>query len=108
MKKVMISQPMAGRTEEEIVNQRDRAKAVLEREGYEFVNIPLTDEWYSDESMKKRGVRQIPLCYLAKSVENMSLCDAVYFCKGWIDARGCCIEREIAEKYGLEIIYGEV
>ena len=64
-----------------------------------------TDEWYSKEKMAERGVVQIPLCFLAKSLENMSLCHAAYFCKGWENARGCKIEHEAAKAYGLEIIY---
>jgi len=35
----------------------------------------------------------------------MSTCDAAYFCEDWEYARGCLIEHEIAEQYGLEIIY---
>ena len=64
-----------------------------------------TDEWYSREKMEERGVVQIPLCFLAKSLENMSLCHVAYFCKGWEDARGCRVEHEAAKAYGLEIIY---
>ena len=64
-----------------------------------------TDEWYSDEAMEERGVVQIPLCYLAKSLENMSLCHVAYFCKGWENARGCRIEHDAAVAYGLEVLY---
>lgn len=106
-KKAMLSQPMAGKSDEEIRATRDRAIGALESAGYEVVNTLFTDEWYSRENMKKRGVVQIPMCFLAKSVENMSLCHAAYFCKGWEKARGCRIEHEIAKAYGLEIIYEE-
>jgi len=102
--KAMLSQPMAGKTEEEIVETRNRAIKALKEQGYEIVNTLFTDEWYSKENMEKRGVVQIPLCFLAKSLENMSLCHAAYFCKGWEKARGCVIEHEAAEKYGLIII----
>lgn len=105
VKKAMISQPMAGKTDEEIAATRDLAVAKLRQMGYEVVNTPFTDEWYSDEAMKERGVVQVPLCFLAKSLENMSLCHAAYFCKGWEDARGCKIEHEVAEAYGLEVIH---
>lgn len=105
MKKAMISQPMAGKTHDEIVRTRDRALKHLEKLGYSTVNTLFTDEWYSKESMEARGVVQIPLCFLAKSLENMSLCHAAYFCKGWEQARGCRIEHEAAKAYGLEIIY---
>lgn len=107
MKKAMLSQPMAGKTEKEIVETRERAIAALKERGYEIVNTLFTDEWYSNESMKARGVVQIPLCFLAKSLENMSLCHAAYFCVGWEKARGCRIEHEAAKAYGLEVIYEE-
>lgn len=107
MKKAMLSQPMNGKTDEEIVATRDRAIAALKERGYEIVNTLFTDEWYSDNSMKERGVVQIPLCFLAKSLESMSLCHAAYFCKGWENARGCRIEHEAAKAYGLGIIYEE-
>ena len=104
-KKAMLSQPMAGKTEEEIKEAREKAITILIGMGYDVVNTLFTDEWYSRENMVKRGVVQIPLCFLAKSLENMSLCHAAYFCKGWEDARGCRIEHEAAKAYGLEILY---
>ncbi len=105
MKKAMLSQPMAGKSDEEIVSTRNEAVKVLEENGYEIVNTLFTDEWYGKEQMTARGVVQIPLCFLAKSLENMSLCHAAYFCKGWEETRGCKIEHDAAVAYGLEIIY---
>ena len=103
----MLSQPMAGKTEQEIIATREHAIAALEKQGYEIVNTLFTDEWYGREAMKERGVVQVPLCFLAKSLENMSLCHAAYFCKGWENARGCRIEHEAAKTYGVDIIYEE-
>lgn len=98
---------MAGKTEQEIKETREKAIKALENMGYEIVNTLFTDDWYSKESMEKRGVVQIPLCFLAKSLENMSLCHVAYFCKGWEKARGCKIEHDAAVAYGLKIIYEE-
>lgn len=106
-KKAMLSQPMAGKTDLEIIKTRERAVSHLKKLGYDVVNTLFTDEWYGKEQMEKRGVVQIPLCFLAKSLENMSLCHAAYFCKGWENARGCRIEHEAAKAYGMEIIYEE-
>jgi len=105
MKKAMLSQPMAGKSEEEIVATREKAIKTLEEKGYEIVNTLFTDEWYNKEQMAARGIVQIPLCFLAKSLENMSLCHAAYFCKGWENARGCRIEHTAAIAYGLEVLY---
>ena len=81
MMKAMLSQPMAGKTDEEIIETREKAIKVLQEKGYEVVNTLFTDEWYSKKSMEERGVVQIPLCFLAKSLENMSLCHTAYFVK---------------------------
>lgn len=107
IKKAMLSQPMAGKTDAEIIATREKAISALKEKGFEIVNTLFTDEWYSKDAMTARGVVQIPLCFLAKSLENMSLCHAAYFCKGWENARGCRIEHEAAMAYGLEIIYEE-
>jgi len=104
MKKAMLSQPMAGKTNEQIVKDRNRAIACLESQGYEVVNTLFTDEWYAKENMEARGVVNIPLCFLAKSLENMSKCHAAFFVKGWEKARGCQVEHDAAQKYGLTII----
>ena len=103
--KAMLSQPMTGKTEEEIIKTRNHAIEELTKLGYEVVNTLFTDEWYNKENMKERGVVQIPLCFLAKSLENMSKCHAAYFCKGWELARGCRIEHEAATAYGLKCYY---
>lgn len=106
MKKAMISQPMAGKSDKEITEAREKAIEKLESMGYEVVNTLFTDEWYSKENMAQMVAVQVPLYFLAKSLENMSLCHAAFFCKGWEHARGCRIEHEAALAYGLEIIYG--
>ena len=105
MKIVMLSQPMGGKTDEEIITTRERAVAVLEAQGCKVVNTLFSDEWYDAESANRGPVVQRPLFFLAKSMEAMSHCHAVYFCKGWREARGCRIEHEAAVAYGMEIIY---
>lgn len=104
-KTAMLSQPMRGLTDQEIVVTRERAVNALHQLGYTVINTLFTDEWYSQDAMKNRGVKQPGLCFLAKSLENMSCCDAAYFCKGWEQARGCRIEHAAAKAYGIEIIY---
>ena len=105
LKKAMLSQPMSGKSVGEITVTREKAIKALKEKGFEIVNTLFTDEWYSEEKIAERGIVHIPLCFLAKSLEKMSLCHAVYFCKGWENARGCKIEHEVAKAYGLEIIY---
>lgn len=105
--KAMISQPMGGKTDEEIIATRARAIYALHRRNYDVVDTLFSEEWYSNESAKSGNVVQRPLFFLAKSLEAMSHCHAVYFCKGWEKARGCKIEHDAAVAYGLHIIYEE-
>ena len=44
------------------------------------------------------------LYYIAKSIDVMGKVDAVYFAYDWATARGCRIERKIAEEYGVKIL----
>lgn len=50
MRKAMLSQPMAGKTQEEIIATREKAIAALKARGFEVINTLFTDEWYSKRS----------------------------------------------------------
>ena len=101
----MISQPMAGLTKEVILKVKERAEAYLNDHGYEVVNSFFDEEW-KEELEHNKDVVNIPLKYLAKSLDTMATCEVVYFCPGWEKARGCKIEHEVAKAYDLNIIYG--
>lgn len=101
----MISQPMRGRSEQEIREEREDAIKVLEAIGYKVVdNTEGTLEPIEKEQVA--GVN-IPLRCLSNSIRVMALCDAVFFCKGWKDARGCRVEFHAAIAYGLQILFAE-
>ena len=103
MKKIaMVSQTMRGKTEQEILKTREKAVAVLTEKGYEVLNTYFDD---NEQDLKEKGFENVPLYHLAKSLKYMSKCNAVYFCKGWENARGCRIEHETAKAYDLDIIY---
>ena len=103
--KAMISQPMKGKTEEEIVATRNRAVAELERRGYSVENTLLPDGLYDPENLTEQELARIPLFGLALSLLAMSRCNTVYFCNGWENARGCKIEHDAALAYELEVLY---
>lgn len=103
--KFMICQPMQGRTDEQILSIRNRIKAAMEEKGLEFVDSFFDEEWAKAEKMQKNGIRQIPVYFLAKSLEKMSRCDYVVFAEGWNQARGCRVEHEVAKEYGLTTFY---
>lgn len=97
MKKLFISQPMRGKTEEEILAERKKAIESAERNLGEPVEV--IDSFFQNAPADAR-----PLWFLGKSLELLSTADIAYFAKGWEDARGCRIENQCAIEYGIEVI----
>ena len=102
--KIMISQPMSGLSLSEIAYQRDKIERKLESLGHEVVNSYFKE--FNEEN--RCDLAHVPVYYLGKALQKMAECDAVYFAEGWELARGCVIERAVAEKYGLIIMEGEL
>lgn len=96
----MISQPMGGLSDEEILQKRNEVTSFLAAEGHEVV-----DSFYQDPLPS--NIRSAGLFYLGASLMDMAKCDAVYFCHGWKDARGCIIEHEAALAYRMQVVYEE-
>ena len=107
MNKVMISQPMKDLTEKQILETQDTFLDFAKKENMEVMNTYFKDEWFAKIELNHVGVIQVPVYYLAKSLEKMAHCNVVYFAKGWENARGCKIEHEVALQYGLNILYEE-
>ena len=100
MIKVFISQPMNGKTPEEILEARNRAiQYVMEKYNGE---AEIIDSYFKDFEENKYKI--VPLAYLAKSIELLATADVAVFCKGWKIARGCSIEFQCAATYGVEVI----
>lgn len=82
-KKLFISQPMNGLSDEQVLQERaaviGKAKAV-----------------FGDDAK--------PLDYLARSIEFLAKADVAVFAPGWEYARGCRIERQCAEEYGIPVM----
>lgn len=104
---VMISIPMGNDP-----HWRERykeVKAKLEAQGYQV--SPLTyKEMFGKRTpdfIEELECQSIPLFYMAHSFYRMSLCDTIYFAKGWENARGCRLEHQAAKDYGLNILYEE-
>lgn len=96
MKKAIISQPMKGKAEAEIRELREPVIRYLKDKGYEVVDTVFPD-------FSNKG--NIPLKFLAKSLEAIADVDMVYFMKGWDSARGCIIEHIACCQYGIEVQY---
>ncbi|MCD7927362.1 MAG: hypothetical protein LUF80_00630 [Oscillospiraceae bacterium] len=100
--KLFISQPMLGKTDEEILEER--AKAVQDAGEYFPVDansngerVEIVDSFFDDNDSN-------PLSLLGRSVQLLSTADVAYFAKGWANARGCRIEHTCAVEYGIPTI----
>lgn len=94
--KIMISQPMKGKTNEQIRAERAELEEKLKEQGHEVVDT-VFDDFPNGQAT--------PLHYLAKSIEFLANVDGVVFMKGWQNARGCRIEEICAREYGKFIMY---
>lgn len=90
--KIMISQPMRDKTNEQIREERAELVEKLKYQGHEVVDTVFEGEMPIE--------CDLGIYLLAKSIEAMSKADAVVFMKGWQEARGCRIEYQIAKDYG--------
>lgn len=95
--KIMISQPMRGKTNEQIRKEREQLVKKLKSEGHEVIDTIINEEPPKDINEA--------IYYLSKSIEFIGKVDAVYFMKGWEKARGCKIEHEVAVEYDKQLFY---
>lgn len=95
-KKIMISQPMKGKTKEQIEADRKTVSEAITNAGGEVINTIFAPS--PEEAQNK------PLWYFSKAIEAMSTVDIVVFLPGWENARGCVIEHIIASAYGIAIV----
>ena len=102
--KVFISVPMRGRTDEEIAKAIAVAKSKLSEIAEENNEaIEYVDNFVS--MPENTDIKNPAMYCLGGAIQKMSKCDAIYFCPGWDEARGCIIERQVAVQYGLTRLY---
>jgi len=98
VKKLFISQPMRGLSDEEILKTREEIRMKAERTIGE--SVELIQSFFEDF----KPIGNIPVAYLGKSISLLATADVAYFGEGWKDARGCKIEHEVAVQYGIDRI----
>lgn len=96
MKKLFISCPMKGRTEENIRNSMERMHKIAEASfGEELEVIPSYIEHTPPKDAKQA------VWYLGESIKKLS--EADYFIGVGYESAfpGCCVENNIANEYGI-------
>ena len=93
--KYYLIQPMSGRSEEEILKERQVWKEVLKDFG------EVMDTYYTEEVQKNCNAG---LYYLGKSIQAMSEADWVICLPHWRKYKGCRIEYKCAKAYKKRIL----
>ena len=112
-KNIFISQPMSGKSEEEILATRQKEIEKIHRffdaDGIE-INIIAS---YIDDATRKHFEEHVSdninwdIYWLSKSLERLAMADMIWLCDGWEYSNGCNIELECATRYGISIMYPE-
>ena len=97
MKKLFISQPMQGKSKEEIL--AERKVAICQAKEAVGDEVEIIDSYFENAPACNR-----PLWFLGESLKLLATADIAYFATGWEGARGCKIEHTCAEEYGVRII----
>ena len=112
-KNIFISQPMTGKSEEEILETRqkeiDKIHQRFDADGVE-INIIAS---YIDDATRKHFKEHVSddinwdIFWLSQSLERLAMADIIWLCDGWEYSNGCNIELECATRYGVGIMYPE-
>lgn len=100
-KKVFISQLMADRKKEDILEEREK---IIESLKEKVGNFEVLDNIFEDDA-SDNVINKSVYC-LGKSISLLSEADIAVFGKDWFNGRGTLIEHKIAEEYGIAIIKG--
>ncbi len=98
--KIFISQPMYGKTEEQIKQERQDLIKQIEENGDTYLNSVFEGE----DGLQEMENDSIGIFYLGKSLEIMAQADQVWFMPNWDKSRGCKIEHTVAKEYKKKII----
>lgn len=97
MKKLFISQPMKGKSDDEILAERSNAIQAAKDSVNDEIEV-------IDSFFQGAPADAAPLWYLGESLKLLSTADVAYFAPGWEKARGCKIEHTCAVEYGIAVI----
>lgn len=98
--KVFISQPMRDKTDEEILEERNKIKELLiqKYKNYKINHLEFLDSFFPNLEIPD-DVKIQKIYYLSKAIEMLSKADILFSAKGWDKYNGCKFEREIFRTY---------
>jgi len=103
MIKVFISQPMNGKSDEDILNERNRISEYI-RKSFKDEDVEILDSYFEDFDDTPLTGANVALKYLAKSIDILACADLLVLANGWKETRGCVIEEKCARLYGIDVV----
>lgn len=101
--RLFISQPMRGKTDEQIESEREKLVEIAEAVYFGGGGVEVIDSFFKGGLDVPAGAKA-PLYYLSKSLELLATADVAIFAEDWQGARGCRIEHECAKRYRVPMI----
>lgn len=98
--RLFISQPMRGKTDAEIEREREELIAIAKAVYADRGEVEVIDSFFKG-GLDVPADAKAPLYHLGKSLELLATADVAIFAKDWREARGCRIEHECADAYGV-------
>ena len=105
-RKLFVSCPMKGRSEEVVYREFDRLCRVAE--AYFDETFDIIESFFEEEPPEGITGDKAAVWYLGKSISKISEADVAIFAEGWYDARGCRVEHDVCRSYGIPVIEVEL
>ena len=102
--KIMLSHPMSGIPEDEVMDLRRITSLMLI--GKLGADTEIIDNYHHDNAPENAG----RLWHLGRSIQQMGEVDAVYFCGDYSNSKalGCLVEHIICRLYKIKILNDEL
>ena len=111
-KNIFISQPMSGKSEEEILSTRQKEIEKIHQsfDADSDVQVNIIDSYIDDATRNDFQERMgdainWDIYWLSQSLQKLALADTIWLCDGWEHSKGCNIEFACAIQYGLGIMH---
>lgn len=99
VKKVFVSVPMRGRTDEEIIGSIVKTENAYADDHPDEDLAFITNAQFSHDDEIDSDVKHPGAWYLSKAIRKMSTCDDAAFDDEWFDYPGCIIEHMVYDLY---------
>ena len=107
-KNIFISQPMTGKSEEEILATRQKAIDEIHQLASKDGEVNIIDSYIDDATRNEFQGRMSDainwdIYWLSQSLQKLATANTIWLCDGWEHSKGCKIELSCAMQYGLDV-----